>query len=105
LHHRALTSKDSRFRFWQWYLVDSQGINGHFQREKFDVVINLAAQVEIRYSIDNSKVNAQSNVVGFINILEAYRHNAIKHLIYASSSSVNEISNKVPFKRMQIPLL
>jgi UDP-glucuronate 4-epimerase len=61
------------------------------------VVINLAAQAGVRYSIDNPKVYVQSNVVGFINILEACRHNGIKHLIYASSSSVYGNQEKLPF--------
>lgn len=97
LRQRELTSKDSPFRFWQLDLVDSQSIDGLFQREQFDVVINLAAQAGVRYSIDNPKVYVQSNVVGFINILEACRHYAVKHLIYASSSSVYGNQEKVPF--------
>ncbi len=97
LRQRELTSKDSTLRFWQLDLVDAQGIDGLFQREQFDVVINLAAQAGVRYSIDNPKVYVRSNVVGFINILEACRHNAIKHLIYAFSSSVYGNQEKVPF--------
>lgn len=97
LRQRELTSKDSSFLFWQLDLLDAQGIDGLFHREKFDVVINLAAQAGVRYSIDNPKVYVQSNVVGFINILEACRQNVIKHLIYASSSSVYGNQEKVPF--------
>lgn len=97
LRQKEIKSKNPNFRFWQLDLVDAQGLDALFQREGFDVVINLAAQAGVRYSIDNPKVYVQSNVVGFINILEACRHKDIKHLIYASSSSVYGNQEKVPF--------
>lgn len=97
LRQIEIKSNKSNFCFLQLDLVDSQGIDVLFQKMDFDVVINLAAQAGVRYSIENPKVYVQSNVVGFINILEACRHNAIKHLIYASSSSVYGNQEKVPF--------
>ncbi|EDO26146.1 predicted protein [Nematostella vectensis] len=68
-----------------------------FTSEKFDVVCNLAAQAGVRYSIENPDVYIQSNIVGFLNILECCRHHEIKHLVYASSSSVYGANKKVPF--------
>lgn len=97
LRQRELTNQDASLKFWQLDLVDAQGLDGLFQRENFDLVINLAAQAGVRYSIDNPKIYVQSNVVGFINILEACRQHKIKHLIYASSSSVYGNQEKIPF--------
>lgn len=97
LRQIEIKSKKSSFCFLQLDLVDSQGIDILFQKMNFDVVMNLAAQAGVRYSIENPKIYVQSNVVGFINILEACRHNGIKHLIYASSSSVYGNQEKVPF--------
>ena len=72
-------------------------IDSLFQNEKFDIVINLAAQAGVRYSIRKANAYINSNLVGFMNILEACRHNPIKHLYYASSSSVYGKNKKVPF--------
>lgn len=68
-----------------------------FKEHKFDVVINLAAQAGVRYSIENPDAYIQSNVIGFYNILEACRHNKVQHLVYASSSSVYGANKKTPF--------
>ena len=68
-----------------------------FKNNKFDCVINLAAQAGVRYSIDNPHVYVQSNLVGFMNILECCRHNEIKHLVYASSSSTYGLNSNQPF--------
>jgi UDP-glucuronate 4-epimerase len=87
----------SKFKFLQLDLVDERRIDVLFEKEKFNIVVNLAAQAGVRYSIDNPKVYVQSNIVGFINILEASRKNEIKHLIYASSSSVYGNRLDVPF--------
>ena len=87
----------SNFRFWQIDLVDEHKLDSLFLKEQFVVVVNLAAQAGVRYSIDNPKVYVQSNIVGFINILEACRQHKIKHFIYASSSSVYGNQEKVPF--------
>ncbi len=90
-------SSFSNFLFWQIDLVDDKKLDNLFLKEQFDIVVNLAAQAGVRYSIENPKVYVQSNIVGFINILEACRQNNIKHLIYASSSSVYGNQEKVPF--------
>ena len=68
-----------------------------FKKERFDIVVNLAAQAGVRYSIENPFSYVESNLVGFINILECCRHNNIKHLVYASSSSVYGNNDKIPF--------
>ncbi|MFV0555147.1 MAG: NAD-dependent epimerase [Mangrovibacterium sp.] len=88
---------DSEFKFHRLNLEDKSAIDALFAAEKFDVVINLAAQAGVRYSIENPDAYVQSNVVGFLNILEACRHNPVKHLIYASSSSVYGANAKIPF--------
>ena len=69
-----------------------------FKKYQFDYVINLAAQAGVRYSLENPHAYINSNILGFVNILECCRHNNIKHLIYASSSSVYGLNNKIPFK-------
>ncbi|MDH6316376.1 UDP-glucuronate 4-epimerase [Parabacteroides sp. PF5-5] len=85
------------YRFIKANLEDCSLMENLFQKEQFDVVCNLAAQAGVRYSIENPRVYVQSNLVGFVNILECCRHNQIKHLVYASSSSVYGNSDKVPF--------
>jgi len=97
LSKAEIKSTLSNFRFRQVDLVEDQKLDGLFNEEGFDVVINLAAQAGVRYSFDNPKIYVQSNIVGFINVLEACRQNKIKHLIYASSSSVYGNQEKVPF--------
>ena len=74
-----------------------ESIEKIFKDEKFDVVVNLAAQAGVRYSIENPSAYIDSNLVGFANILEGCRHNNVKHLIYASSSSVYGLNTKQPF--------
>lgn len=91
------SGSNEKFRFSQMDLVDEHRLDNLFLKEKFDAVINLAAQAGVRYSIENPKAYIQANVVGFMNILEACRSNQIKHLIYASSSSVYGNQQKVPF--------
>lgn len=78
-------------------LQDRSGIMNLFEQEKFDVVVNLAAQAGVRYSLVNPHAYIDSNIVGFLNILEACRHNPVKHLVYASSSSVYGLNQQVPF--------
>lgn len=85
------------YRFIRMNLEDKDGLMKLFSDEKFDYVINLAAQAGVRYSIDNPDVYVQSNVVGFLNILEGCRHNKIRYLLYASSSSVYGNQEKTPF--------
>ncbi|HFU76505.1 MAG TPA: NAD-dependent epimerase [Arcobacter sp.] len=79
-------------------LEDSETLNKLFEREKFDAVCNLAAQAGVRYSLENPHAYIQSNVVGFMNILEACRNYGVKNLAYASSSSVYGLNKSQPFK-------
>ena len=76
------------YRFIRMTLEDPNAMSMLFANEEFDIVINLAAQAGVRYSIQNPHAYIESNVDGFINILEGCRHNKVKHLVYASSSSV-----------------
>ena len=85
------------YRFFKADLTDKVFIDQLFEVEQFDQVCNLAAQAGVRYSINNPYSYINSNVVGFLNILEACRFNPVKHLIYASSSSVYGLNKKVPF--------
>lgn len=85
------------FTFYKASLEDNEAINKIFAEHKFDAVINLAAQAGVRYSLENPMAYIDSNIVGFVNILEACRHNEISHLIYASSSSVYGSNTKMPF--------
>lgn len=87
----------TNFRFVKLDLIDRQGIEGLFQQEKFDKVVNLAAQAGVRYSLTNPHAYIDSNIQGFVNILEGCRHNNIKHLVYASSSSVYGANTAMPF--------
>lgn len=88
---------ESTYRFIKGNLADKPLIDSLFAREHFDIVVNLAAQAGVRYSIDNPGAYIESNIIGFYNILEACRHNPVKHLVYASSSSVYGGNTKVPF--------
>jgi len=87
----------SSFSFVNIGLEDTVNIDQLFRREQFDVVVNLAAQAGVRYSLQNPNAYIQSNVVGFMNILEGCRHNKVKHLVYASSSSVYGANTAMPF--------
>ena len=88
-------------KFLKLDLTDFNGLNEIFKNENFTHVVNLAAQAGVRYSIDKPHEYIQSNVVGFVNILECCRNNAIEHLIYASSSSVYGNSAAIPFNENQ----
>ena len=85
------------FRFVKMDVADREGIEKLFAEEKFDRVIHLAAQAGVRYSIENPHAYIDSNIVGFMNILEGCRHNKVAHLAYASSSSVYGGNTKMPF--------
>lgn len=89
--------KYSNFRFVKLDIIDLQSLETLFAEQRFDRVIHLAAQAGVRYSIENPHAYVQSNLVGFVNVLECSRHNKIQHLIYASSSSVYGNNKKVPF--------
>lgn len=86
------------YRFVRMDLTDREGIDRLFRTEKFTHVLNLAGQAGVRYSIENPYSYVQSNVVGFLNILEACRHYGLPRLVYASSSSVYGMDPHVPFK-------
>lgn len=86
-----------RYRFVRMNLEDRASLEEFFAREKFDAVCNLAAQAGVRYSIENPYAYIESNIIGFINILECCRHNPVRHLVYASSSSVYGTNDKVPY--------
>lgn len=85
------------FKFIKQNLEDRAAITGLFETEKFDAVCHLAAQAGVRHSITNPYVYIESNIVGFINILEACRNFSVKHLAYASSSSVYGLNEQMPF--------
>lgn len=87
----------NKFTFVKGDISDKTFIDKLFDEYKFDVVVNLAAQAGVRYSIDHPDVYIESNIIGFYNILEACRHHPVKHLVYASSSSVYGGNTKAPF--------
>ena len=88
---------NSKWTFIKGNLADKALVDKTFAEYKFDVVVNLAAQAGVRYSIDHPDVYIESNIIGFYNILEACRYNPVEHLVYASSSSVYGGNKKVPF--------
>ena len=85
------------YKFVKGSIADRDLINRLFAEYKFDIVVNLAAQAGVRYSIENPDAYIESNIIGFYNILEACRHYPVQHLVYASSSSVYGGNKKVPF--------
>ncbi len=91
-----LTSRE-RFSFIKMDVADREGMRELFAREKFDAVIHLAAQAGVRYSLTNPHAYIDSNVTGFVNILEGCRHSQVPHLVYASSSSVYGANTLQPF--------
>ncbi|WP_301835956.1 NAD-dependent epimerase [Pseudidiomarina terrestris] len=91
------STKHSNYRFIKMTLENTNGINELFKSEKFDAVCNLAAQAGVRYSLENPRAYIDSNVVGFLNVLEACRNFAVSNLSYASSSSVYGLNEQMPF--------
>ena len=85
------------FSFCEMDLSDQKQVSELFERDQFDVVVHLAAQAGVRYSLENPRAYIDSNLVGFMNILEACRHQQVRHLVYASSSSVYGANTKMPF--------
>jgi UDP-glucuronate 4-epimerase len=85
------------FRFVRMDVADREGMERLFAEERFDRVVHLAAQAGVRYSLENPHAYVDSNLVGFINILEGCRHGGVQHLVYASSSSVYGGNEKMPF--------
>lgn len=94
---KTAETSDGTWVFVRGDLADKALIDNLFAEHKFDIVVNLAAQAGVRYSIDHPDAYMQSNVIGFYNILEACRHNPVEHLVYASSSSVYGSNKKVPY--------
>ena len=93
----AAEHRDSKWTLVRGNLADRALIDKLFADYKFDVVVNLAAQAGVRYSITNPDVYIESNIIGFYNILEACRANPVEHLVYASSSSVYGTNKKIPY--------
>lgn len=91
------SEKNANYRFIKLALEDREALDQLFAQEQFDAVCNLAAQAGVRYSLVNPRAYIDSNIIGFINILEACRHHHVKHLSYASSSSVYGLNEKMPF--------
>jgi len=87
----------ANFAFFKIDLSDRGQLEDLFSRRKFEVVVNLAAQAGVRYSIENPYAYVNSNLVGFINLLECCRHDTVKHLVFASSSSVYGANTRMPF--------
>lgn len=97
-NREAKSSTYDSFRFIRMNLEDKENLPKLFEEQKFDAVIHLAAQAGVRYSLENPMAYVDSNLVGFVNILEACRHHKIEHLVYASSSSVYGANDKIPFE-------
>ena len=97
-NNEVQSSKFKNLRFSRIDLIDNESIDNLFKKEQFEVVCNLAAQAGVRYSLINPKAYTDSNISGFLNILEGCRHHKVKHLVYASSSSVYGENKKVPFE-------
>jgi UDP-glucuronate 4-epimerase len=95
-HTMVQSTKYPNYRFIRMNLEDREQMERLFAEEQFDKVCNLAAQAGVRYSLENPHAYISSNIVGFMNILEACRHNDIQHLVYASSSSVYGNNTKMP---------
>lgn len=94
---KVVRGKGKNFSFVQHNLAEKQGLLDLFAQEKFDKVIHLAAQAGVRYSLTHPEVYVESNITGFLNILEACRFHPVAHLVYASSSSVYGANEKLPF--------
>jgi UDP-glucuronate 4-epimerase len=98
---QIVSTTQPAYSFIQGDLTDSKLIEAVFRKQPFDAVVNLAAQAGVRYSLTHPHVYTQSNVTGFLNILEVCRHHEIKHLLYASSSSVYGLNSKMPLDEHQ----
>lgn len=96
--HRLAQLNHPKFQFHKMDLVDNKAMSDLFEQHQFERVIHLAAQAGVRYSITHPHAYIDSNIVGFLNILEACRHTHVKHLVYASSSSVYGINTELPYR-------
>ncbi|MCB0571776.1 MAG: NAD-dependent epimerase [Phaeodactylibacter sp.] len=92
----AASTRFPNYRFIQLGLEDKAGLEALFAREQFDIVVNLAAQAGVRYSLVNPQAYVDSNIIGFVNLLECCRRFGISHIAYASSSSVYGLNEKMP---------
>ena len=93
----AQINPNVKWIFVRGNIADKALVDSLFEEYHFDIVVNLAAQAGVRYSIDHPDVYIESNIIGFYNILEACRHNPVEHLVYASSSSVYGSNKKIPY--------
>ena len=93
---------EEKYNFVKLDIAESSALNAIFANNDIDIVVNLAAQAGVRYSIENPQAYISSNLVGFGNILESCRHFNIKHLIFASSSSVYGMNKKQPFSEIDV---
>jgi UDP-glucuronate 4-epimerase len=91
------SSKHPNYTFYQLQLEDTEAISRLFEEHRFDYVVHLAAQAGVRYSLENPHTYIDSNVKGFLNMLEACRHHPVKHMVYASTSSVYGANTQMPF--------
>lgn len=91
------SNRHPNYRFQQLDITHADELDALFRHEEFELVVHLAAQVGVRYSLENPQAYVQSNLVGFANVLECCRHHHIGHLVYASSSSIYGANDKVPF--------
>ena len=92
-----MLKKEQAFTFYKLDLSDRKQLGGVFDEKGFEVVVNMAAQAGVRYSIENPYAYVDSNLVGFVNLLECCRHQQVKHLVFASSSSVYGANTRMPF--------
>ncbi|MCA1746986.1 MAG: NAD-dependent epimerase/dehydratase family protein [Bacteroidales bacterium] len=97
---RVVSKRFDKLVFSRVDITDERALNKLFEQEKFDVVIHLAAQSGVKYSVEDTKEFIESNNSSFLNILEACRHHPVKHLIYASSGSVYGVNIRMPFSEM-----
>lgn len=97
-NRKAQSNTHQAFSFVRLALEDRDNLPMLFKDEAFDVVCNLAAQAGVRYSLENPETYVDSNIVGFLNVLECCRHHKVQHLVYASSSSVYGLNKDMPFK-------
>ena len=100
-HGQVNSQKYSNYKFVKADLADYEFIVDFMIKEKFDYVVNLAAQAGVRYSIENPRAYTHSNVEGFLSILEGSRHSQVKHLVYASTSSVYGLNTEMPLSEKQ----
>ncbi|HRH51545.1 MAG TPA: NAD-dependent epimerase [Panacibacter sp.] len=100
-YNKPCLSVSAAYTFYYLKLEDNELLQQIFEDHKIEMVIHLAAQAGVRYSLENTKVYINSNIVGFANMLECCRHNNIRHFVYASSSSVYGLNSKIPFTTSQ----